>query len=670
MAIFLTEQNRLIDQDKANKRGMIEVSNLVPLIKEGGSYPSIYNDKQTLDGAQCLSEMGQIVVEDYKLDLASRSQWDYNASKIMKLFASFADPKSWPWPNCSNVRLPVVTIGSIQFQARAYEAILPGSRIVEVFATGDEDVKRADRVSKFMNWQLLYQMKEFCTQTDNLLMESPLTGNAFKKTFFSFEKRRPISIHVSSTDLVFPYNILNFDESPRKTHVLKMSKNDIRKRVISGVFSQEAWDLGPGTILSQPSETASAKDDVQGTSQVWSTYDNPRLILEQHREWDLNSDGVAEPYVITVDYETMKVLRITSREFIDAFNNNIIVEYFTHYYFLPNPFGAYCFGLGTLLLGLNEAMNTIVNEVIDAGSLANLQGGFVAKRAGLKKGDLKFKMGEFQEVDAYTDDIAKAIYRFDFKGPNQTLYATLGLLYEYAKLVSGVSETMTGQLPASDTPATTILALIEEGRKVYSAIYKRHHTAFGEELRKIYTLNSIFLNENEYFKVLGDNAKPTNETDTVGRSDFIGEYDVIPVSDPSIISRAEKVIVAQQILTDVRANPLTANNPIANFNATKRYYEALNVKNIDEVLPETSIPVDLSPEEENAKMLLEQSSEVLPTQDHLHHIEVHDAFVNSPIYGAELSANSRNLLERHKKEHIAQIYLAETGGMRGSQGMA
>ena len=665
--------NLTMDSDKSIKVGIREIINLVPVVLEGGLYPSYYNESSKITGEQVLKEMGDIVIDEFEMDLTSRQAWANNAGKILKLFASYSEPKTFPWSGCSNVKLPVITISSIQFQARAFESLIPGSEsIINVVPTGDEDVDRATRVQKYMNWQLLYKMKEFVPSMDETLMQSPLIGSVFKKTYFSFTKRRPVSIKVNANDIVYPYTMTTFDESPRKTHVLYMTKNDIRKLVSIGVFSPSAWNLGPGTLtFNYSSQIHQARDIIQGTTAPLNLYDTPRIILEQHRDWDLNGDGIAEPYAITVDYELRKVIRITSRSFNDFEGNPVDIEYFTHYRFLPNPEGAYAFGLGTLLLGLNESMNTITNEIIDAGSLANLQGGFIAKRSGVKKGDLKFQMGEWKEVDAYVDDISKAIYTFDFKGPNQTLYATLGLLYEYAKMVASVSETMTGQMPASDTPAQTILALLEEGKKVYSAIYKRHHISFTDELRKIYLLNSIFLSETEYFRVLGEKGVPMGDKMMVGRSDFTGDYDVIPVSDPNMLSRAEKVLTAQQLVTDIRSNPLTAQDANANYRATKRYYEALNIRNIDEILQEPQPPQELSPEEENAKMLTEVSVNVLPQQDHAKHIEVHDAFVTSPIYASELSSNAKNLFERHKKEHLAAFYLNQVGGTAiGNQRMA
>jgi hypothetical protein len=394
------------------------------------------------------------------------------------------------------------------------------------------------------------------------------------------------------------------------------------------------------------------------------------MFIEQHRWWDLDGDGLAEPVVITVDYESQMVVRITDRRYYDWQGNMQTLEYFTHYYLIPNPEGFYGLGFGILLSGLNEAANEIVNEVIDAGHLANMQGGFITRRSGIKRGSLLFKRGEFKEVETYVDDLKKAIYSFDFKGPNQTLYAVLGLLFEYSKLVSSVSETMTGQLPASDTPATTVMALIEEGRKVFSTIHKRIHKSFKRELHKLFRLNSIFLDEQRYFMVLGDNQQPLIGPDgrpvqeQIGRSDFSNNIDVIPVSDPNIVSRAEKILKAQQTYELTLSSPITGRNGDAITKAQRRLYEALEVSNIDELLLPPGPPPDISPEEENAGIIQQSPATALPHQDHQYHMATHEELVNGP-FAEELTPEAKKLLQQHIQQHVAFMYLQSKQGRGG-----
>jgi len=284
----------------------------------------------------------------------------------------------------------------------------------------------------------------------------------------------------------------------------------------------------------------------------------------------------------------------------------------------------------------------------------------VTERSGLKTGAVSFQRGEYKSVKANVDDIRKAIYNFDFKGPNQTLYAVLGLLYEYSKLVSSISETMTGQLPSSDTPAYAIQALLEEGKKVFSAIHKRIHRSFKQELNKIYRLNSIYLNDREYFKVLGDNNIPQGPQMQTGKADFQETLDVIPVSDPSIISKSEKVSMAQAVMQDIRGNPRTAQDQEADFSATKRFYEALQVPNIPELLKPPPPPPDLNPEQENANFFMEQAANVLPQQDHQWHLSIHRAFLEQDtLFSNELTPQGKKQAEQHVQATIAALYMKQ-----------
>ena len=643
-----------------------EVNNMVEFIRahKEEAFPSYLSPTQRKNGVDCLKEMATVAIEDYKIDLESRKEWEDNVAEQLKLMTSFMEEKTDPWVNCSNINLPFLAIAVIQFQSRVFEAIIPPREVVKAFPTGDEDIKRAERVSKYMNYQLLYEMEDFEEGMDKSLFQLPVVGSMFRKTYYDPVKKQVVSKYRSSIDVVVNYGVDIYDNAERTTDTIYMYPSDIKKRVILGVFSEDADGLGPGSVFRQPSKIRETADNASGVKDVTQWRSNPRTLLEQHRGWDLDGDGVNEPYIITVDFETEKVIRVIKRSYEDSLGNAKVTDYFTYYGFIPNPEGFYHLGFGSLLRGLNESANTIVNEVIDAGSLANRQGGFVSKRSGIKKGTIKFRMGEFQEVDAYVDDINKAIYNFNFKGPNDTLYAVLGLLYEYGKLVTSVSETMTGQLPSSDTPATTVMALIEEGRKVFSAIHKRIHRSFKKELRKIYHLNSIYLPENIYFKVLGDNNIPSGPSEQVGRADFLDIYDVIPVSDPNITSRAEKVLKAKELLTDVRANPLTVNDQKANYIATKRYYEALDIPGIAEVLKEPGPPLDIPQEEEIAQMMMERPVEVLPQQDHLQHLRILENFING-VFFSDISPRTNDLVAGHEKAHKAQLYLQTTKGSQG-----
>ena len=633
-----------------------------------------------VNGEEFLKQLGVVVHRDFEYDNQSRDLWEKRMARVLELFAGYMPPKTQPWPDCSNVNLPFITVACMQFHARATEAIMPPRNIANVLEVGSEDTPRAKRVTKYLNFQLTHRMTEFEDDMDKHLIQLAAFGSAFKKTFYDPIEARPKSIYVSATDMVVNYHSRR-DEGTRKTHVLHYTRNEIRQRAKMGVYTNDAWELPHGSSESPLwSELEQATRRVEGQENSVQSRDYTRVVLEQYRNVDIDGDGIEEPVVVTIDYETRKVLRITSRLATTVTGQTIEVDYITHYRFFPSPIGYYGLGFGQLLYGLNESGNTILNEVIDAGSLANIVGGWVKKNSGIKRGDLKFKMGEFKELDIMMDSIDDAVKVLDFKGPNTTLYSVLGLLFEYNKLVSGVSETMTGQLPASDTPASTVLALIEEGRKVFSSIHRRIHRSFKRELQKIYRLDSIYLNVKEYFQVIEDlipqdpelkqnmlaaliQGQAKTEAILVKKlsNDFAGDLDVIPVSDPTIVSKAERMIKAKEVRDDVLRNPLTAQDTNAIYLTTRSLYEAMDVPNVDAILKPPGPPPDVPPHEENAKFIVGQTSNVLPNQDHLSHLKIHRQLLEGD-FANELSPDAKRIIEAHNKEHVAALYLAEEGG--------
>ena len=631
-----------------------------------GFIDPINANETKLSAEEFLKRVGEVVVEDFQHDKASRAEWEENKAAELKLFLNHMDPKSWPWPGCSNVNVPFITVSTVQFQARSYDALIPPKKIVKAFDTGDDNEARAKRVAEYMNYDLLYKQEEFEDGMDKTLMQLPVMGSAFRKTYFDAVLQRNRTDYVSASDLVVNYNA-RYDEGTRMTHMLYMRQNDINKRVLADIFDKI------GLTFKSANKTAEAQDDlhrltknVEGHERGQSERDDVRIVLEQHRGLDLDGNGVEEPVVVTVDLDTKTVLRISPRWEQHSDGSVREIEYFTHYRFMPNPEGYYGLGFGTLLRGLNEAANSILNEINDAGSLANTTTGFVSKMSGVSKGDLVVEQGKFTEINSYIDDIRKGLYILDFKGPNATLYSVLGLLFEYSKMVSAVSETMTGQLPASDTPATTVMALIEEGRKVYSNIHRRIHRAFKKELRKLYRLNSLYLDEEEYYKVLGPDKAPEGDRQAIGRSDFIDDIDVIPTSDPNITSSAEKIIKAQEVLQLISSSPLTANNPDALRIATKRYLDALDADDVDAMLappPPPPPPADVPALEENAMILSEAPVNVLEQQDHMQHLNIHQELIDGP-FAEKVSPVGKRILEQHMKEHNAALYLALNGGVQ------
>lgn len=637
--------------------------------------PSDKNIAKTLPEDK-LKEIGSKVVQDYDADIASRSEWEKSAATWLKLFAGYRDPKTFPWTNCSNIHIPLTGIACLQFQARAYEALLPSKEIAKCYSTDGKTIDSATRSQRYLNWQLYENMEEWDEEMDGLLLSLPIYGCQVKKTYYDPIKKRVSSRVLGIDEFVAPYKVKRLEDTPRGTHALNEYANDVVIKGETGTYiNTDGLDKGNSQRKNPSPQITEQSDKITGIVQASFVDNDTRLILEQHRKWDLDGDGVQEDYIMWVDYETQKVLRIESALYIDPITEESKrAEYFTAYTFIPNPESWMGFGFGHLLEGLNESANTLINQLIDAGTLSNVIGGFVNRRSGLKTGDLEFEMGVFKGVDISTDDIRKAIFNLDFKGPSNVLFTLLSLIQTYAREITTVSEQMMGKLPPSDTTATTMLAVMEQGMKVFSTIHKRIHRSLKKELKKIVELNKAYLNEQVYFTVQ-DSTSGEMQTYQAGWMDFANNIDVIPSSDPSITSRAEKLIKAREAYTMGMQNPMIANNPEALYRLTKEIYEALEVKNIDQILkmPEPQEPSDVPPQEENAGFLKETAANIHPAQDNFAHMEAHQIFAQS-VWGQQLTPQGKKLLEAHLQETMAAAYMQSQGGMNaipgGVQGMA
>jgi len=635
-------------------------------------------------GEKELEKIGTAVVDDTTIDLQSRDNWETRRAKWVKLYMQHTDPKSWPWPKASNVPLPILTTAAIQFQARAYEALMPPKEKMRIDITGDEDVNRARRVEKHMNYQLNYEMDEYEDEWDISLMQLPINGSIFRKVFYDPIKGRNMGLYVSASDVIVPYNTRPNVNPPRITHRLRLTENDIKVGQVKGVYQKyKGTDFGPGSTTAETdmgaNEIKIESDKTEGISNPQATNDSlaPRIVYEQHRDWDLEDIGTTQPYIITVDKETNKVLRITKRTYIDSEGTQVVVNHFKHYYFLPNPEGYYGLGFGHMLEGINEAAMSVLNQIIDAGTMANLTGktGMINSRSGIKQGSFNVELGKWKSVEVDAEDIRKAMYSFEFPGPSSVLFGVLGLLQEYADKVTTVSDIMTGELPKSDTTATAAVVAIEQGIKVMAVIHKRIHRVFKKELKEFYIFNSIYTPQDRYFKILGEKMVIEQQELAQGipidvRADYTGFMDIMPVSDPNINSKTEKVAIAEQVLQQTLGNPAIASDINAQREAYTRFYTALSVPNFEALLPQAPPPPpDLPQPQENAIMMNEQEIDAQPQQDHLEHIAIIDELLDPENpFSAEITPRAKRLIDQHRIQHVAFLYLASKGQLEGGEG--
>jgi len=411
----------------------------------------------------------------------------------------------------------------------------------------------------------------------------------------------------------------------------------------------------------------------------------PREILEQHTWLDLEEKGeLKKPYIILVDLMTRKVLRIVSR--INP-QTKKIMNFFTDYHFFPNPEGFYSYGFGLLLEGPNEAINSMINQTIDGGTLSNTKGGLVSKKAGMKRGSLKFGMGEFKQVNLSGDDLRKSIMPLEFPPPSQVLLSLIGMLQGYVNSLTSVSEITTGQMPPSDTTATSISILVQEGEKIFTSIHKRTHESFKSELEKIFELDNLYVDMDDYFKVTinkdqliapDGNPIPEGVVKTNLKQDFSRDLIIQPVSDPNISSKGERIAKAQTLYQTILSNPLTLENQNSIFVATLNLFKEIGFEDglIQAVLqppPPPPPPPNLSQIEENTLFFNEKPVDALEEQDHQEHIAIIDSLRESPLF-AEMSSAGKKMLEKHRLQHLgflsAQQLQQEDDDLQKEQGVA
>jgi chaperonin GroES len=524
--------------------------------------------------ASTLTNLGAKVCEEFKIDEDSRTAvgWDQRNKAAMDLAMLVSEEKSYPWPKSSNVKYPTLATAAIQFNARAYPAVIDGSNIVKGKVLGQstpEKQERADRVGRYMSYQLLEEMDGWEEDTDRLLMILPITGTVHRKTWFDPVKGCNASQIVLSDKFVVNYWTRSLDAAPRATHVLDdIYPHQIKERIRARLWLEHDY----GQPMDHP-----ANDD-----------DAPRTYLEQHRWVDLDDDDYPEPYIVTVHKESQKVVRIvprygeTSAEegSEGAYAASIVYRgakivrirperCFTKYGFIPAPDGSYYdIGFGTLLAPMSETINSTINQLMDAGHLANTGGGFLGNGASLKAGNLRFVPGEWKKVEVTGSTLRESVVPLPVTPPNPVLLSLLELLIESTKDVTATQDILTGDTVQSNQPVGTTLAMIEQGLKTFTAIVKRIHRALKQELGCLYRLNGLYLQPQTYFTF-------QDVQGVVAQEDFAtDDLDVVPVSDPTMATDMQRLGRAQ-FLMQFRADPLMNGQEI-----NKRVLEAASIDDI------------------------------------------------------------------------------------------
>jgi chaperonin GroES len=546
-------------------------------------------DKKLDDGSLLLDKIGTAVYDGYCVDEESRKGWMDQNREWIKLAMLIREGKSFPWPGASNIKYPLIATAAMQFSARAYPALVPSDGNIVKVRVAKKDKQgtfqqKAVNVAVHMSYQVQCAIPGWEEDMDKLLMTMAVSGICFKKTYHDKLTGKHVSRIVYPENLVVNNYAKCLDEAYRKTEIIYYNENELKSKVRN---DEEFLDQDYGPVQDQGEQDklrAKVGSQVREPQAVDSSSEH--IFLAQHTFWDLDDDGYEEPYVITIHKATKKVARIVARWDSDQVyrnaKNDIVridpVEYFTAFPFIPNVDGSiYACGFGMLLTPLNEAVNSLVNMLIDSGTMNNLQSGFISKNLRIRKGTVVLKPGEWQTVNASGEDMQKGFYPVPTKEPSAVLFNLLNMLVTSGNQLASIAEIFVGKMPGQNTPATTTQETVQQSMAVFTAIYKRVYRALHAEFKKLFRLNRItpemVTQESAYID------EPLQVSDYEGTEQFI-----IPGADPTGDSgtlRMQKLGALQPLIQMGTVDPMAY---------TDRFLEAMEIPNAEQLKPKPQPP--------------------------------------------------------------------------------
>ena len=574
-----------------------------------------------------LQSLSSDILSSISHDKDSRSEWEKTYVDGLKyLGMKFDEARSEPFEGSSGVIHPILAEAVTQFQAQAYKEMLPAKGPVKTQLVGQrtaETEAQADRVQEFMNFYIMNVMQDYDPELDMLLFYLPLAGSAFKKIYYDNVLNRAVSKFVSPEDLIVPYEASDISSAERVTHAINMSRNEIKKQQLSGFYADV--DIKSSSYDPDDDDVQKEIDEIEGMSPSYAE-DRDHTVYEVHTILDLagfedvdkdgNPTGLKLPYIVTIDESSQTVLSIR-RNYVegDPYKNKI--NYFVQYKFLPG-LGFYGLGLSHMIGGLSKASTSILRQLIDAGTLANLPAGFKARGMRIRDEDEPLQPGEFRDIDTTGGSLRENLIPLPIKEPSNVLMSLLGILVDSGKRFAAIADMNVGDMNQA-MPVGTTVALLERGTKVMSAIHKRLHYAQRLEFQLLSKVFSEFLPP-EYAYETGTGPRE------IKQSDFDQRIDVIPVSDPNIFSQSQRITLAQELLQMVQSNP-QVHGPNGIYEAYRRMYGALGVDNVEALLqpPPDMTPRPIDAGLENSGFLMGQPAQAFEGQNHTAHVETHRA---------------------------------------------
>jgi len=624
-----------------------------------------------------LDELALDVIQTYDMDKESRSHREKGMEEAMDMALQVQTEKTFPWKGASSVTYPLITEAAITFAARTYPAIVRGDKIalgtimgsdkgiaqpvidpqtgqqpidpntgqvvidpqtgqppIEMAGAGDKKAK-SKRISAYMNYQLMEEIDGWEEDTDKLLTALPIVGNMYRKLYWNAELGRPEASIVYPRHLVVNYKAKSLERAPRITEEVELYPHEMIERIRLGTFVDFNFAQAESS-----DEALSGRDRDTEVEQDWN---NPHLLLQQYRKIDLDGDGYPEPYIVTVHKDTKKTVRIRANFHEDGVLKNKkgevarikCEEYYIAYTFIPSPDGAfYALGWGELLLSLNKTINATINKLVDSGTLASTSQGFLARGAKIKGGEQRFKPGEFKHVDTRGMPLKDSFLQIQHPEPSTVLFQLLGMLVDSAKSLGSLRDVLSGEA-ASNQSGIATLTLIEQGLTAFKSIYKRTYRSIKGELKLLYRLNSIYLDDVKYFNVMGDE-------NAVAREDFdTNSVDVMPAADPTVVTDMQRIAKAQW-LDSFRGDP-----NISQKELRQRMFEYIGEDGEELIIDAPPTPED--PMVEMQKMMLQ-------VEEGKNRNEAYKAQIKAQETQAKIQSDQQTLqLKTAEAEHKAQV---------------
>ena len=592
-----------------------------------------------------LSAIASDLLGAYDSNRASRQEWEDTYKNGLELLGFNYEERTAPFRGASGVTHPLLAEAATQFQAQAFNELLPSSGPVRTVVLGKDTREKQDqakRVKQFMNYYITNVMEDYTPDMDQMLFYLPLAGSTFKKVYYDEGLGRAISKFVPAENLVVPYDTADLDSCPNITQVVRMDLNDLRKKQIAGIY------LDIDVIPSQ-SEVTGVRDEIDridGFEPNQIDYDC--TLLECHVDLDLSgyeelddegeATGIKVPYIVTISQDNGQILSIR-RNYAEDDERKRKINYFVHYKFLPG-FGFYGLGLIHTIGGLARSATSSLRQLIDAGTLSNLPAGFKARGLRIRDDDDPLQPGEFRDVDAPGGAIRDSLMPLPFKGPDQTLFNLLGFVVQAGQRFATITDMKVGD-GNQDAAVGTTIAMLEQGSRVMSAVHKRLHYAMRLEFKILARVMSESLPQEYPYSVAGDDS-------SVMAKDFDDRVDIIPVSNPNVFSQAQRIALAQTKLQLAGAAP-----ELHNMHEIYRdMYEALGVTDVERImqaLPDSE-PRPTDPAQENINALEAIQLNAFTGQDHQSHIMAHLVFGASPMV-AQMAPVAISL-QKHIMEHV------------------